>query len=472
MEPRHYQERALEALAEHDNTGLLALGLGVGKTAVGTWAAMQAGAKTVLVVAPLRTVDGWRRHVEDLAGVPLRVLGSNKAGKENMSAMLSGEPGWYWTTWEYMVSQNKEKRWDGRKKREVFKPVVHPYKGTVFDMLIADEVHRASNHGTLSFGVLSRIKAEHRLALSATPAGNRPVNIWSSLKFLWPTRYRGYWDFAATYFREEYDPFTDFGKKYTDEQRPGTVRRAAPCWIEVTAEEANPEMPEVVVEHVPVQLSREQRRMYDQWEQESLAWLDANPVAIGLPVTLELRLRQVTLGAVSVEVEHTKDEDGNPIDVDHIYFKEDCKSSKIDTLLDMLSDMPEGEPVIVWCPSQRFMLPLLHRLDKAGYTAIEVSGKSKGDYHDLIAGDAQVLCAVPEAMAEGVDGLQSVCHTEVWLGMSTNLIINEQATGRLHRTGQTQAVKRYLIQADDTIDSKVVGRLNDNYNRLKASGLI
>ena len=52
------------------------------------------------------------------------------------------------------------------------------------------------------------------------------------------------------------------------------------------------------------------------------------------------------------------------------------------------------------------------------------------------------------------------------------LIINEQATGRLHRTGQTQAVKRYLIQADNTVDSKVIGRLTDNYNRLKASGLI
>ena len=74
MEPRHYQERALEALAEHGSTGLLAMGLGTGKTATGTWAAMQADAKTVLIVAPLRTVEGWRRHVEELAGVPLRVL--------------------------------------------------------------------------------------------------------------------------------------------------------------------------------------------------------------------------------------------------------------------------------------------------------------------------------------------------------------------------------------------------------------
>ena len=51
-------------------------------------------------------------------------------------------------------------------------------------------------------------------------------------------------------------------------------------------------------------------------------------------------------------------------------------------------------------------------------------------------------------------------------------MINEQATGRLNRQGQTQPVNRFLIQAEDTIDDKVLGRLQERYDRLSASGLI
>jgi hypothetical protein len=51
-------------------------------------------------------------------------------------------------------------------------------------------------------------------------------------------------------------------------------------------------------------------------------------------------------------------------------------------------------------------------------------------------------------------------------------VINEQATGRLNRQGQTTAVNRFLIQAADTVDDRVLGRLQERFDKLKASGLI
>ena len=101
-----------------------------------------------------------------------------------------------------------------------------------------------------------------------------------------------------------------------------------------------------------------------------------------------------------------------------------------------------------------------------------MSGRSRGDYRDLIDGKVRCIVAQHEAMSEGVDGLQRVCHTEFWLSQSNSLVINEQATGRLNRQGQTQPVNRFLIQAEDTIDDKVLGRLRERYDRLSASGLI
>lgn len=469
FEPRDYQVRVLEGLAfsKTPYTGLVGAGLGTGKTAMAVWNTLAAFSgllkdKRVLVVGPVRTEHGWRDHWRGLGGVEMRTLSGKgtKAALATWEGLSRGESGVYFISWELMRARNKEKRWDGRKKKEVMKAVPKPFKGIKFDMLICDEWHRACNHSSLNFQVVSRIKAEHRLALSATPAGNKPCDIWAALKFLWPSKYGGYWDFAERFFKVEHNPFSTFGKSFTGEKRPGMVRRGAPSYHEVSQKEANPELPGVIVHRIPVELTRAQRKVYKDLEQKSLAFLDGHPLALSIPMELDLRLRQSTLGVP------TFNEDGL------VDFAEDCKSSKLDALVDAVVDLPGDEPFIVWVHSQKFIKVVLHRLRRAGVEAIEVSGRSRGDYRDLIDGKVRCIVAQHEAMSEGVDGLQRVCATEFWLSQSNSLVINEQATGRLNRQGQTRPVNRFLIQAENTIDDKVLGRLQERYDRLSASGLI
>ena len=467
--PRHYQERVLEGLANSKTpyTGLVGAGLGTGKTAMSVWNALNAfgsaiGEQIILIVAPVRTESGWRSHWKTLAGIDMRTL-SGKKTKDALAVWADLEarvPGVYFITWELMRSRNKEKRWDGRAKKYVFKSMAKPFYGVNFSMVIADEWHRACNHSSLNFDVARHIQAQYRLALSATPAGNKPCNIWAALKFLWPNHYGGYWDFCAKFFKEEFNPFSSFGKTYTGERSPGMVRRGAPSYHEVSQAEANPELPGVIIHRVEVELSREQRKLYAQLEKDALTYLDDKPLALSIPMELDLRLRQMTLGVPSFNEDGTVD------------YKEDCKSSKLDAMMDIIADLPEDEPVVVWVHSQKFIKAVLHRLRKAGISCIEVSGKSRGDFHAMIDGTVRVIVAQHEAMSEGVDGLQRVCHTEIWLSQSNSLVINEQATGRLNRQGQTAAVNRFLIQATNTVDDRVLGRLQERFDRLKASGLI
>ena len=471
MKPRSYQTRALKELEAADWTGLLRLDVGFGKSAIAAWAAQKAGAESVLVIAPKRTQLGWEKTF-NMLDIPLRAATkANKKEKANLDALFSGEPGYYWMTWELARSMNVELRYDGRKRRNVRKSVRNPFNGRVFDMLIVDEVQKMSHHQSQARAVVSRIAAKARLALSATPAGNQPVRIWSTLNLLWADKYPAFGRFSERHFDWEPNPYADYvipgtdkviqGKTWGAEKRPGFVRSVAPCWIEATPEEQAEVAQEPPVRHViPVGMGAEQRRIYKEWEQQALAWLEDHPVAAALPITKEIRLRQATLGTPTVN------EDGQ------VVYSPTSKSTKIDALLDLLEDMPENEPVIVWTHSQRFMTPLLAQLRKAGYKAIEVSGRSKDSYTELIDGKAQILCAVPEAMAEGTDGLQAVCATEVWLSLSTSVIINKQARGRIARQGQSRLVNSYLIQATDTIDSRVVGRLDDRFTALKESGFI
>lgn len=467
--PRHYQERVLEGLANSKTpyTGLVGAGLGTGKTAMSVWNALNAFGDTIveqiiLIVAPVRTESGWSSHWKMLAGIDLRTL----SGKKTKAALAVWDdlknhvPGVYFITWELMRSRNKEKRFDGRAKKFVYKSVPKPFYGIEFGMVIADEWHRACNHSSLNFQVVSRIRAKYRLALSATPAGNKPCNIWAALKFLWPNHYGGYWDFCEKFFKVEVNPWSAYGKDFSGERSPGMVRRGAPSYWEVSQAEANPELPGVIIHRVEVELSRAQRKAYDDLEQKALTFLGDYPLALSIPMELDMRLRQMTLGVPSFN------EDGA------VDYREDCKSSKLDAMMDIIADLPEDEPVVVWVHSQKFIKAALYRLKKSGIEAIEVSGKSRGDFQAMIDGNVRVIVAQHEAMSEGVDGLQRVCHTEIWLSQSNSLVINEQATGRLNRQGQTTAVNRFLIQAANTVDDRVLGRLQERFDKLKASGLI
>lgn len=470
MQPRPYQEKALKDLEAGNWTGMLAADLGTGKSPMATWAAQRAGSQHVLIIAPLRTEPGWARTVREIIGTELRPCTNSRANtkerRQNTTDLFNGVPGWYFITWELMRTRNTHKVFDRQKNRTVSKSVTHPFNGTTFDHVIADEVHRACNKSSQSSQVLTRIRARHRLALSATPAGDQPVNIFGALKFLYPKRFSSFERFGTQFFHHSVDPFssTGFGRIYGAEKRPGAVRRTVPTWIDIKAKDVLTDLPEVTVVRVDATMTAAQWRQYKGWKEQAIAWLGEHPLAIDMPMTKDMRLRQATLGELSLAV----DQDGR----EQVSYDKDCKSGKIDALLDILSDIGD-EQVVVYVHSQRFMTPLLHRLRKAGYSAIEVSGKSSDKWEDFRDGKVQVMCAVIEAVAEGVDGLQHNCRTEIWLSQSNQVVKNLQATGRLNRSGQKRGVIRYLINCPGTIDTDAVEpRLNRKYKDLKDSGLI
>lgn len=479
MRLRDYQAAAVEQVAAAGGTGLLACCLGSGKTMMAltsAGASLRYDAKEpaearVLIVAPLHTIDGWRRHVREVWGLELRECAAKGADrKANLEALWNREErGIFFIGWSLMTARNKHKKKDKR-GRMVSAPDTHAFGGTLFDVIIADEVHRACNHQSLNSKVLCRIRAKRRLALSATPAGNLPVNIFGALHFLWPVRYTSFTRFADFFFKSQYNPFseTGYGKLYGEEKQPGRVRATTPCWVSVTRQEALPELADVDIRRVAATMTRDQTRIYKQWRDKAIAWLDDHPVAVNLPVVLDTRLQQATLAQPTVMSMTTSTGGEREI----VTFDREARSGKIDALLDILQDL-NGERVIVFTHSRKFLIPLRWRLEKAGYRVEQVSGDDHEGWRKFRDDKGvQILLAVVSAIAEGVDGLQTDCNTEIWLSRDSSLVINEQAQGRLHRSGQKRGVVRYLVQCPGTIDDTVVGRLAERHRALTESGLI
>jgi putative helicase len=480
MRLRDYQAAAVEQIAAAGGTGLLATCLGSGKTVMALTSAKRSlkhDAKEpkdarVLIVAPLHTIDGWRRHVREVWGMELReCAATGKDRKANLEALWNRqEHGVFFIGWSLMTARNKHKKKDNRTGKMVSAPDTHAFGGALFDVVIADEVHRACNHKSLNSKVLCRIRAKRRLALSATPAGNLPVNIFGALKFLWPVRYTSFTRFADFFFKSQYNPFSDtgYGKLYGEEKWPGRVRATTPCWVSVTRQQALPELPDVDIRRVAATMTRDQTRIYKQWRDKAIAWLDDHPVAVNLPVVLDTRLQQATL-AQPIVMDLTTQTGGLK---EIVTFDKDSRSGKIDALLDILQDIGD-ERVIVFTHSRKFLKPLRWRLEKAGYRVEQVSGDDHEGWRKFRDDKkVQILLAVVSAIAEGVDGLQTDCNTEIWMSRDSSLVINEQAQGRLHRSGQTRGVVRYLVQCPGTIDDTVVGRLAERHRALTESGLI
>lgn len=72
------------------------------------------------------------------------------------------------------------------------------------DAIVVDEAHRMKDRKSLTAQQLNRFRnTPVRIALTGTPATNRPWDVWSILHWLFPDKYRSYWNFVNEYFEEE-----------------------------------------------------------------------------------------------------------------------------------------------------------------------------------------------------------------------------------------------------------------------------
>lgn len=461
VRPTGAQEREINRTVTAIRNGggaLLAWEPGCGKTYGAIWVTQKLNAaRRVIIVCPKRVIPSWQASVRIIAGQEARVLSrTTKAGCANIDSMLNGEDGWWIVNFEMLVSLGKAVdagKW----------PFVS-FSRKLFDMVVVDEVHRIANHRTQSFRAVKALKSKHRLGLSGTPAGNKPVNIYGVLKFLNPDSVdRSFYRFADEFFVSQFNPFaaSPYARIYGGEKNPGAIRDSVgDNWSAMRGGEVFGDLPPVNVQRVACGMRREQRRMYREFVEHRLAVMDGGASAASSAAVLDGRLRQITLGPLRIAD-------------DSVEFEE-RGSSKIDAVIDILSDLPPDEKVILWCHSRKFMAPLRKRLADAGYQSVELSS----DYHDewrrfLESDGPRVLCAVIAAAAEGIDGLQNVCNAEIWLSEDNSVILNLQASARLNRKGQTKRVNRFLLQCEGTVDvTAVEPRLAAGYERLRESGLI
>lgn len=505
---RGYQQEGFDQFVKN-RSSLVAWDMGTGKTLVAVELGRQIReAKEnprlrALIVAPLNTHPGWESTLRRQLGeeVAIYTVGTPQADPENWSRMVGTFklPGVFIIGWEAMAGRI-EKVKDPNTK-EVISEISHipPWSKTgTWDLVVADECHRMQNRRSLAAKVMNIIQAERKLAMSGTPAGNKPEGIWSTLHWLWPGKYPHYWPWVNDTMVTEPCPYAHI--KIIGEKEPGATIADIPSYSRVELADVVLDLPDVIERRVEVDMLPTQAKIYKNFLDQAFAWLDEQPVDTPLPITQRIRLRQVALGnpnagivvktkkrtfertvrkEVVLDDEGTTDwvwdteqqEEEYDEEKLEVFFKPTTTSNKITAVKEIISDLAENEPVMIYTHSRRFVEPVVHQLGK---NAVAWTGETKQEERRRILqtfgrkGGPRIIVAVIAAISEGTDGLQLVCANEIWLSKDENNLLNEQCKARLVRSGQERPVNRWYIESRDTIDQGVYVRTEENTITMKS----
>jgi superfamily II DNA or RNA helicase len=139
-----------------------------------------------------------------------------------------------------------------------------------------------------------------------------------------------------------------------------------------------------------------------------------------------------------------------------ISYEEDAVQNKLDALKEILADLPEGEPLLVWTHSAKWARMAEAALGKQAVAWTMKTTKAKRKKVEAGFGtEWRVLIAQLQSLSEGVDWIKDVCRCEVIISQSEDTVMNEQAEGRLHRPGQKSPVQRWRVVSAGTVDDDV-----------------
>ena len=163
--PMAHQKEAIEKLVRNKKF-ILADDMGLGKTTSTIIAALETGAKKILIVCPASLKLNWEREIANYSDRPVYIAEGKKFSNEHDFVIVN-----------YDILKNFHDIKD-REKSEIMK--------INFDLVIMDEAHMISNPQAQRTKIANDIasKSERVWLLSGTPMTSRPMNYYNLLNLV------------------------------------------------------------------------------------------------------------------------------------------------------------------------------------------------------------------------------------------------------------------------------------------------
>lgn len=427
---RHYQEAGLSwlwFLFRHGLSGVLADDMGLGKTVQALAVLLKIkgehGSAPSLVVAPTSVLPNWEREIERFAPSLTSVTWHGADRRENVERLKDAD---------VVLTSYALIRRD-----------IAELKAIKFRTVILDEAQNIKNADSATAQACKSVDADHRVALTGTPLENRLTELWSLFDFLMP----GFLGSADAFHERFEHPITVQGDAGV---RDRLRRRIHPFILRRVKTEVARDLPpktEVVtwVDMEPGQaalyrevLEESRRKVY-----ESIDKVGFNKSRISILSAL-MRLRQVCCDPRLLKLPPSA------------ALPPSAKLERFGELIDEL--VKEDHRALVFSQFTE-MLELLKATAtdrKLDYLYLDGRTKDRMAKVDAFNHDQGPPLFFISLKAGGtglnLTAADYVIHYDPWW----NPAVEDQATDRTHRIGQTRAVFSYKLITRGTVEEKIL----------------
>ncbi|SEC82668.1 Superfamily II DNA or RNA helicase, SNF2 family [Amycolatopsis tolypomycina] len=422
---RDYQLRGLQWLATVTGLGLggcLADDMGLGKTVTLIALHLHRAAGPTLVVCPASLLGNWEREIRRFApGVPVRRF----HGGARSLADVEDAAGFVLTTYGTLRTDPA------------------PLAGVRWGLLVADEAQHVKNHRSGTAQALRLVPAAARVALTGTPVENTLSELWAILDWTAPGLLGSLTDFRTRWAKPIESGDTVAAERLARLLRPFLLRRRK------SDPGIAPELPAKTETDRPVALSAEQVALYEAVVREMMADIAASDgmARRGRIVKLLTALKQIC----NHPAQYLKEPGG--------------RSGKVELLDELLDTILAEDGAVLVFTQYVAMARLLekHLAGRGIATQLLHGGTPVPRREEMVArfqgGEVPVFLLSLKAAGTGLNLTRAdhVVHFDRWW----NPAVEDQATDRAYRIGQTRPVQVHRLVAEGTVEDRIAAMLRE-----------
>lgn len=419
----------LKTLCHNGFGGILADDMGLGKTlqTITFLLSEYLDAKftdnrRVLIVTPASLVFNWQNEFSLFApSLPVKMV---TGGADERREIIRG-------------SQNRDILITSY---ELLKRDLEAYDGLPFFCQIIDEAQYIKNHSTQAARAVKSIKSACRFALTGTPIENRLSELWSIFDYLMP-------GFLYCYQRFRTETEIPVVQNQDEAAMNRLQKMVRPFILRRLKKDVLTDLPDKLEKCMYADMEGEQKKLYHAHVQRIRMLLDRQSdeefKTAKIQILSELtKLRQLCC------------------DPALIYEKYESPSAKSALCMDLVKNAVAGGHKVLLFSQFTSMLENLQqklREEKISYYVLTGATPKEQRLHlvkRFNTDETNVFCISLKAGGTGLNltAADIVIHFDPWW----NLAVQNQATDRAHRIGQTNVVNVYKLIMKNTIEEKII----------------
>ena len=304
--------------------------------------------------------------------------------------------------------------------------------------------------------ILSLAKeAKYRRIMTGSPVTKNPLDLFSQCYFLDPFHL----DFSSYYaFRNRYAEMKTLHMHGRSIQVVDSYKNLDELSVQLKTfsyrvlKDECLDLPDKIFIKRQIALTPDQRKLYDQMKKQALAILEGKVSSTQNALTQLMRLQQITCG-------HFTDDNGSTQPV---------ANNRITELMDILEDV-DGK-AIIWAHYQYDIKNIIKEIEKVygpgsvvdyyGLTPKEV----RQDHIKSFQDDPKCRFFIGTPATGGYGITLTAANTVIYYSNGYDLEKRLQSEDRAHRLGQKKPVLYIDINAEDTVDEKIVKALRKKIN--------